>query len=205
VTMFISPSLDSSYDEAILEPLYFKPGGLGVDVGANVGNHTVAMARSMDHVFSLEPDPDNFAALLHNLAEGQILNVSPIAVAAGDEDKLVSFVAAGGQSRRSGTQSVFNPANHKTFLVVQQRLDSLLLQLKRVDFIKIDVEGMEAEVLAGARQAIAFFRPDVLVENHEQIEPGYGAKLEDSVEIMNGLGYAGFALKPHLVLFKPMI
>src|SRR6187431_2685690 len=60
-------------------------GGVWVDVGANIGNHTIFFSRyTADRVVSLEPHPDNFATLKATIRANHATNVTPLAIGASD-------------------------------------------------------------------------------------------------------------------------
>jgi len=73
-------------------------------------------------------------------------------------------------------------------------IDKRILSLEQVDWIKIDVEGAEIEVLRGARDSIAKFRPKIMIEHHlfkdKQIE-------EKCKDLMKSMGYAETAREPY--------
>jgi FkbM family methyltransferase len=147
--------------------LAFVPaGGAAIDIGANLGEWAVPLARSVGpegRVLCCEPNPSVAAALaatlaINNMTQARVLAV---AVAAADGDGRLAIEAAdSGQSRLSDTG----------LAISLRSLDSLVAEvaLERIDLIKIDVEGHEAAVLAGATRSLARFRPAVIFESgHE--------------------------------------
>jgi FkbM family methyltransferase len=132
-----------------------------VDVGANTGNHTLFFAAVMaaESVIPVEPLPRAGAAIRALVAENALGNV--------DLSFLGRAVGAGeGRLRPFPSQTAGLGATH--FVpdpmgeVPVVRLDSLALGI--VDFIKIDAEGMEMQVLAGAATIIAVQHPILYVE-----------------------------------------
>ncbi len=83
-------------------------------------------------------------------------------------------------------------APHGVVEVQTRTLDSCALT--NVGFIKIDVEGYEAEVLAGARGTIQHFRPTLLIEIEERHT---GCPLRDSIGEIESLGYRAHFLRDH--------
>lgn len=72
-------------------------------------------------------------------------------------------------------------------------LDSFLDErpgIERVDWMKLDVEGAELEVLKGAEKCLRMYRPRILVENHEQHVPGVADMVRDYL-VGLGVGYVG--------------
>jgi FkbM family methyltransferase len=138
------------------------PGGLRIlDVGANTGNHTLFFATVMqaEIVIAIEPDSRACAALRSMVAANRLNNVdlSCLGYAAG----RMCSTARPIPSVTAGLGAVhLEPAQDGPISVLP--LDKLVDA--PIDFIKIDVEGMEMEVLAGARSLIARFRPALYIE-----------------------------------------
>jgi FkbM family methyltransferase len=132
-----------------------------VDVGANTGNHTLFFAAVMaaESVIPIEPLPRAGAAIRAVVAENGLGNVdvSLLGRAVGAGEGLLRAIPS--QTAGLGaTHFVPDPAGE----VPVVRLDSL--PLGKVDFIKIDAEGMEMQVLAGAATIIAAQHPVLYVE-----------------------------------------
>ncbi|HUP42185.1 MAG TPA: FkbM family methyltransferase [Thermoanaerobaculia bacterium] len=135
-----------------------RPGAVVVDVGANVGFHTVRMARRAGptgRVHALEPAADNLAYLRHNLArnldDAQRAAVTVVPVAAAAERGLRDFFL---QSK--GTHHGFfdrSDVRGDRMTVETAPLDDLVKG--PVDFVKIDTEGAEMEVLDGMSRILA--------------------------------------------------
>ncbi len=167
---FISRSIDlyGEWCESELELLgrFVRPGDVAIDVGANIGTHTVFLARAVGDsgvVHAIEPQP-----LLHQLLRGNVdLN---------GLDNVMCIHAAAGAAPGRVTVPVLDPATRQNFGALRLgnqgrgepvdvvHLDDL--SLGRCNLIKIDVEGAEVDVLAGARNLIAAHRPALFVENN---------------------------------------
>lgn len=132
-----------------------------VDVGANTGNHTLFFAVEMEAeiVTPIEPLPRAAAAIRALVAENRLGNVdlSLLGWAVGAEEGRLRGIPST-TAGLGATHFVADPAGD-----VQVRpLDSLALG--KIDFIKIDAEGMEMQVLAGAATIIAAQHPILYVE-----------------------------------------
>jgi FkbM family methyltransferase len=132
-----------------------------VDAGANTGNHTVFFAGAMhaETVIPIEPLPRAVAAIRAAVSKNRLANVdlSLLGTAVGAEEgtlRGIPSVTAG----LGATHFVGDPAGS----VPLATLDSLVRG--RVDFLKIDVEGMEMEALSGAARLVAAQRPTLYVE-----------------------------------------
>jgi FkbM family methyltransferase len=133
-----------------------------VDIGANIGLYTLLFAKVVGNagrVFAFEPEPDLFSALCDNCANNAALNVSPFQIAAGDSNGRAKFqrsILNSGDNRFGETKIGVKPIE-----VEVARLDDLL-PVRKVQFIKLDVQGHELAAMAGMEEVIAS-SPDVRV------------------------------------------
>ena len=141
-------------------------GGSAIDIGANIGMTSLALAQLCDagSVLAVEPVQSTYALLKCNLETAGAQNVTPINVALGADEGSVSMYV---DERNLATAFVVDIGTG--YEIPLTSLDRLVEQqtLTRLDFIKIDVEGCELEVLQGARTTLARFQPLVMLEmNH---------------------------------------
>ena len=166
---YLGKSLDLygefSEDEIAVFRQIIKPGAVVVDVGANIGCHTVFFSQAVGtdgSVFAFEPQRPIFHILCGNVALNRQLNVITHQAGLGRES---GFLAAPpldyAEENNFGGMSL--EAAQLGERVPVMRLDSL--KLTACDFIKIDVEGMEEEVLWGATATLATHNPVLYVEN----------------------------------------
>lgn len=136
---------------------------IAIDVGANIGLSTILLARLAERVIAFEPSPPNAAFLHRNLVLNGIGNVEVIEAAASSEAGTLRFhvaqfgagshVVASGHIAGTSISAVSVPA------VTLDQAD-----LPPIGFIKIDAEGHEPDVLAGARRLLARDRPLIYTE-----------------------------------------
>lgn len=157
---------------------YRGDGVVALDGGANIGIHSLEWARHMfgwGEVFSFEAQEAIFYALAGNLAMNNCFNAHARLTALGNKcgNMLIPvpnyYVPAsfGSLELREGitSESIGQPISYQKndcASVPVSTIDSL--QLQRLDFLKLDVEGMEVDVLEGARETISAFRPVVVAE-----------------------------------------
>ncbi len=151
---------------------FLKPGMVFVDVGANDGYYTLFAARRVGKagkVVAVEPSTRERVNLRRNLVRNHLDNVHVVPAAlgavAGDADlRLAHGTHSGHNTLGKFAHDDVTPADLERVMV--KTLDEVVaeLGLGRVDFVKIDVEGAEASVVAGARGALASIRPVMLLE-----------------------------------------
>lgn len=176
--------------ELKLLPFLVDPARDAIDVGANKGVWTHLLARRARRVHAFEPNPKLFGVLRRGLAA----NAEAHPVAAADRDGEAELRIPRGPKGYSNQRASLSPAqagdSYGSVTVPVRRLDSY--GFRDIGFIKIDVEGYEAEVIAGAAELIARERP-VLVVEMEEIHTR--RPIEEMIAGVERLGYTGYALK----------
>jgi len=158
-----------------------------VEVGANIGTHTVGLAKAVGPsggVVAIEPQPTIFRILCANLALNGLANVTPMALGCGAHEATMSVPAVDYRRRanhNSGGVSLEPPG--KGVPVKVMPIDEMLEANLSVELLKVDVEGMEKEVLEGASYLIEQRRPLLYVEN-DRVE-----KSQPLVEWIIAAGY----------------
>lgn len=138
-----------------------------VDVGANVGYFSLLAATRVGptgRVLAVEPMPENWALLEKSIALNGFGNIIELhKVAAGDTTRRVRMTL--GDRANSGSFSFVSgrQPSKDIFEVECRRLDDLLTG-RRVDIIKMDIEGAEGLALKGMRQTLGASRPLLLME-----------------------------------------
>lgn len=143
-----------------------------LDIGANVGNHAIFMAKVLkaNEVIAFEANPDTATLLDFNIrlnSVGEIVNLSHLGRGLGRTvEEIQMHVPADNIGAARRCPSGIKGSQHRIRVLP---LDSLQLP-GLFDFIKIDVEGMEMEVLDGMQELIRQSRPRIFIEvdNHNQ-------------------------------------
>ena len=136
-----------------------------LDVGAHIGKYTIRAASKIGKngkIISIEPNEDNFRILIQNLKLNQIKNCIPLNVAAYSNDtELELFVGSD-----SAKHSIVEKLDRGSKKVKARALDNVLseLNIKKVDFIKIDVEGAEYDVIKGLEKTLTNQNPKLFIE-----------------------------------------
>lgn len=146
---------------------YFKPatGDVFIDVGAHVGKYTLQVARIVGNnglVIALEPHPGNYHALLKGIRLNGFKNIVALNVAAWDRDcKLKLFIHDAAVHHSTKIDLGLGYVEVKA-----RAIDQVIEELgvKQVDWIKIDVEDAEMEVLKGLKKTLVKYAPRLIIE-----------------------------------------
>jgi FkbM family methyltransferase len=141
-----------------------RPGDVVLDIGANIGTHTIALANMVKHggvVLAIEAQRTIYNYLVANVAINNLLHVVCMNNAAGASTGpvLVPVLNPSAANNFGGVNVASQSAGERIECVT---VDSLGLTQCRL--IKIDVEGMEPQVLWGSQQTIERYRPFIFVE-----------------------------------------
>jgi FkbM family methyltransferase len=147
------------------------PGVVIIDGGANIGTHTVTLAKFMGggtkapwgQVIAFEPQEWPYYALCGNLALNNCFNAAAMSTALGEQQGVHRIAKPHpAVARNFGTVSLLDEAPNGRLIQVVH-IDGL--SLTRLDILKLDIEGMEAKALAGARVTVGRLKPIVIAEH----------------------------------------
>jgi FkbM family methyltransferase len=170
-------------DEAEIRSRWWKiaPGDVVLDVGAGVGSYTIPALADNALVVAFAPERDTRAILCANIARND-----------GFAERC-QVLPYGLYSQR-GFMHLEKSGDRYRFTV--EREDETDLEVcpldglgeRKVDWIKIDVEGAEVEVLRGAENTIRQHRPRMIIENHLFMDPNIGCQVREFISSLC-LGY----------------
>ena len=182
-----------------------KPGDTVLDIGANIGAHTLPFAERVaphGRVIAFEPTSFAFAKLRANIASnprlGRLICAEQMMLAAEGDATLPPLIYSSWPLLRTG--EVPHPKHQG---VMRETTGARVLSLDgyiaeagtpRVDFIKLDVDGREYDVLRGTLQTLRRDRPVILMEIMPYGLEECGASLEQLLSLLNSLGYYLFGL-----------
>ena len=182
-----------------------KPGMVFVDVGANDGYFTLFAARRVGpagRVIAAEPSSRERAHLQRNLGRNGLDNVTVVPAAIGAVSGLADLHLAHGVHAGHNTLGSFahdDVVRASLERVPIEPLDSVIarLGLARVDFVKIDVEGAEAKVVAGASSVLNAMRPLLLLEVNDKALRAQGNCADSLIATLrHDLRYEIFVFSP---------
>ncbi|MEY4353176.1 MAG: hypothetical protein RLZZ609_1417 [Cyanobacteriota bacterium] len=170
---------------SVLPKLNARPRCL-VDIGANIGNHSLCLGVDFEKVISIEPAQVNFELLRLNCRDPKFI-LHNIALSSKQGEAIIAIDSVNkGASRLEPLKSARGIMNAHEELIQTTTLDSLLLAEPAVDVIKVDVEGSEYDVLIGASEVLKKFRPIILFEQNSWDVNGSS---HSAATLLSQLGY----------------
>lgn len=146
---------------------FFRPakGDVFIDAGAHVGKYALQVARIVGEdglVIAIEPHPKNYQALLKGMQLNGLKNIVAFNVAAWNKDcKIKLFIHDAAVHHSTKINLGLGQIEVKA-----QTIDHIVdeLRVKRVNWVKIDVEGAEVEVLQGLKKTLVNYNPRLIIE-----------------------------------------
>ena len=190
--------------EGMLRELYesfLRPGDNAIDVGAHVGHHTFPIAKCVapgGHVLAFEPLDACRAQIESGIKDaGLESTVSVLPFAVGAENAETEFVVAVDALAYSGLKErVYDsPTRLERRPILVRTLDGFTSDLTHLEYVKIDVEGGEYDVVRGARSTILRLRPVVSFEFGLSSFEKYGISGVDMARLWTELRYALFDIR----------
>jgi FkbM family methyltransferase len=185
-----------SYDEwLMLESIMQAHPGNILEIGANIGSHTLGMAKLAAlqgyQVFAFEPQPIIYQQLCANLAINAVFNTEVYPYGCSNQKGSAKFIRLNPHvSNNFGGVGFHTLAVSSPFFTAPiVTLDETLAHVGNISLIKVDVEGMELEVLQGAQNIIQTHRPILYIEND---------KPEKSVDLISFIESQNYNLWWHI-------
>jgi FkbM family methyltransferase len=174
-----------------------KPGDVFLDVGANVGVFTLLAAKRLSEgrVHAFEPSPFHLEKLAANLRLNAFENIEvhPVGLSDSAGISTLFFPPSEDGLTNTGMASQFR---HSALVAWEEQVRCVVLdeyvrdaKIKKIDVMKIDVEGAELKVLEGGKSCIAEHRPYVVMEVSREHLARAGEKVERLVHFWKALGY----------------
>jgi FkbM family methyltransferase len=178
---------------------YLSGGAVCVDAGANWGYFTLVAAAAVGaagRVIALEPDPRMRDALEENVDLNGFVQVATLAVAAASHEGRGRLAGYADSSANRGVSRLADAnASGPVFDVRCATIDDLTADVRRVDLLKIDVEGAEYDVLRGMRDGLASSRYGAIVlELHPELLRARGVSPAACIDLLRDAGYEGWTI-----------
>jgi len=197
---YLSGTSELPVQQALAEQL--RPGAVFYDIGANVGFFSLLAARTVGptgRVCSFEPVAENAAAVRENLRLNRFENASVFELAVGRSSGAAEFLLTdwdGGGSLSSSVVRPAEPVSRRDVRVVA--LDDLIPaeRLPKPDVVKIDVEGVELDVIQGMAKTMAESKPVLLYEVDDGRRNSFDRRWRELDDYVASSGYTISHLKP---------
>lgn len=171
-----------------------KPGGCLLDVGANIGLFAIEGAKVVGptgSVIAIEAAPHHARSVEQSAALNGMSNIEVFDVAVGDQNGEALLTLPGGAN--FGMFTLGNVDGSETYKVSVRRIDDIVGE-RRIDFIKMDIEGSEYKALLGASQTLERDKPPVLIELNEAALRSCGSSAREVKDLLAQHGYSGSML-----------
>lgn len=179
--------------DSVLAPLRDRfSQNVALDVGANIGNHTLFMSSRFRQVLAFEPSDVASLLLRANLRLNRAENVEPFTIGLSDLNALKTLAPKEENNLGSNAITTMGIPVEGAEQVELRRGDDVLAgcrDLGRVALVKIDVEGHEIEVLRGLAKTLSAHQPIILFETSNK----YGERGSDEIlAFLRSVGYHNF-------------
>lgn len=145
-----------------------QPGDVCVDLGANIGVTAIYMSSLLGNsgvVYAFEPSGINFNYLKENIKQNNLTNVQPLELGVFDKkcDSKFSYVDGVAACSFISTTGVAEGDSETVHCI---RIDDWVkdANIRKIDIVKLDVEGCEARAIKGGMEMFRKFKPDLVVE-----------------------------------------
>lgn len=189
----LSSSGEFEKNEIELCKEYISGASIVLDIGANIGLHSIYFSGLAKDgcILSFEPSLTTFSILVSNVAD--ISNIVPINLAVCDEGKIADFY----HTSDNAYSSLMDTKRKEVVSVIKvpcMSVDDVVsgLHLNRVDFVKIDVEGLEHEVLNGMSEVISKYQPVIFCEIYKG--KNSNQQPDETVQLLIERGYRAFVM-----------
>jgi len=180
---------------------HLKPDMVFVDVGANQGEYALFAAKRLTNgiVLAYEPVEHFLQQLTENISRNGYGNIRVFPYGLSNAPKhLPIYMGETGAGENEGLATVFPSNDRKRFIqdIDLKVFDDVVpeLKLQRMDFMKIDVEGSELDVLKGSYKTIKHFRPWIMLEVSDITYETAGYSVGDIIKFFEPLKYSCFAI-----------
>jgi FkbM family methyltransferase len=177
-----------------------RPGDTVLDVGANIGAHTLPLARAAGaagRVIAYEPTSFAYRKLLANIAlnpglASRIVPVQAMLIGGGSEPVPPAVYSSWPLEAAGDLHAEHRGRAMATDGARAITLDEHLrdLEVERIHLVKIDVDGFECSVLRGAKEVLRRWRPVLVMEWAPYIHKASGHRLEECLSVVRDLGYS---------------
>jgi FkbM family methyltransferase len=167
-----------------------KKGDIVIDIGAHIGRYTITSSKQVGNtgkVVAIEADPENFEILKKNIDLNNLTNVLPLHYAVFSTATRIKLYEQSASAKYNSVM-LTRAAKTKNYVEVNaDTLDSILKHngINQVNWIKIDVEGAEFEVLKGSTETLSGENISLFLEIHNINDPSHYHNVVDFLKYRN--------------------
>jgi FkbM family methyltransferase len=169
---------------------HVKPGNTILDVGANIGLFTIEGTKAIGpsgNLIAIEAAPSHANSVRESARLNQMANVEVVSVAVGDSDGEATLTLP--RDTNFGMFTLGKVDGDESYKVPVRRIDDIVAG-RKIDFIKMDIEGSEYRALLGAKETLKS-RPPILIELNEIALKGCGSSSFQVKQLLASMNYTG--------------
>lgn len=168
---------------------YLPRGGVFVEVGANIGDHSLIASKIAKKVIAIEPVNYLCDRLRENCKLNRIKNISIVPLAVSKEKTVSVFFP---QTANQGGGSLYktNDAELKEIKAASKPLDEILKGEERIDLIQMDVVGHDGKIILDSYDTISRHRPIIIFEFNKRCWELAGTDLKNVLEFLKSFNYS---------------
>lgn len=170
---------------------------VAIDLGGNIGTHSIVMSKLVGTgtIFTFEPQSLVFSILQNNLLLNNCNNVVTYRFACSDSDfKTISMQPFSFSGKKINNGALRIDTNYFSGdLALTRTLDSF--NFKRLDFIKMDIQGSEVKALRGAKKTINNHRPYMFIEIEEKHLNAMNTSTKELIEVILSFNYCLYRIE----------
>jgi FkbM family methyltransferase len=186
-----------------------------LDIGANIGLHSLIMAQELSDkgkIYAFEPSKKTYDALVENIKLNNLSDkVVPFNLALSNKAETLFLAAPEADNIAEADQDAYNSIHHvqnkkgNAETIDAVTLDSFIEKenIKKIDLIKIDIEGAEFLCFQGAENVIANFRPVIIMECYEPYCNRFNYAATDIILFMTKHNYKMHQYEPNQWIATP--
>lgn len=169
-----------------------RPGMVVMDIGTNFGEtllHFARLAGNGGYVYGFEAVEDSFLKCSRNVALNSFGHIHVEHMALSDVDEILYFKSATNNNSGGISMSKADAAGNRS--VRARPLDDYVREsgIRRIDFMKLDVEGFETNILKGGREVCLRFHPELYIEVDDSNLKRQGSSADELLRILDSYGY----------------
>lgn len=183
-------------DSSVIES-FIRDAKVFVDIGANIGWYSIgcSLVNPSAEIFCFEPVPDTFKQLKKNIELNGADNVNAFDFGLSNEDEIVDFFVYPEGGGNASARDLSRREGVSTVSVQLRTLDSCgLFDRKKIDFIKLDIEGGELLALMGAQRILARDKPVIFCEILRKWSKEFGYNPNDILCLLRDIGYESYEI-----------